>query len=94
MGHFWDNLKFRGFEFGLELNYLVRDLDATTQMVDSDFVNTEHLGFRVNSFQTLSIIPLARYKFGSCEPYIGVGLAVTRVIVKCGVWSHDQVAFL
>ena len=76
MGHFWGNLKFRGFEFGLELNYLVRDLDATTQVVDSDFVNKEHLGFRVNSFQTLSIIPLARYKFGSCEPYIGVGLAV------------------
>jgi opacity protein-like surface antigen len=81
-GHFVDNFKLRGFEFGLELNYLVRDLDATTQVVDSDFENTEHLGFRVNSFQTLSIIPLVRYKYGNFEPYIGMGLAVNLLDIE------------
>jgi opacity protein-like surface antigen len=75
-GHFWDSLKWQGFKFGLELNYLRRDLDATTQVVDSDFVNTENLGFRNKSFQTLSLIPLVRYEFEKFAPYFGVGLAV------------------
>jgi opacity protein-like surface antigen len=75
-GHFGEKFVWRGFKFGLELNYLRRDLDATTQVVDSDFANIESLGFRIKSFQTLSLTPLARYEFGSFEPYFGVGLAV------------------
>jgi len=75
-GHFWNNFTWRGFEFGLEMNYFKRDLDATARIVDSDFSGIESLGFRINSFQTLGLIPLVRKKLGTYEPYFGIGLAV------------------
>ena len=76
LGHFWDDFELKGFKFGLEFNYLNRDLDATTKFIGSTFPNQEHLGFRINSFHTISFIPLARYALGNFEPHFGVGLAV------------------
>jgi opacity protein-like surface antigen len=77
VGHFWENFKLEGFEFGLELSYFKRDLDATARIVGSDFGAGETLGFRINSFQTLGLIPLVRKSFGKYEPYFGIGLAVS-----------------
>ena len=77
VGNFWDNLKLGGFEFGLELNYFKRDLDATARIVASDFGAGETLGFRMNSFQTLGLMPLVRKSFGNYQPYFGIGMAVS-----------------
>jgi len=77
VGHFWEHLTWRGLEFGLEMNYFKRDLDATARIVDSDFGGVESLGFRINSFQTLGLIPLVRKSLGAYEPYLGIGLAVS-----------------
>ncbi|MBC8284400.1 MAG: outer membrane beta-barrel protein [Nitrospinae bacterium] len=79
LGHFWDDFELKGFKFGLEFNYLNRDLDATTKFIGSTFPNQEHLGFRINTFHTLTLIPLARYAFGNFEPHFGVGLAVNLI---------------
>ncbi len=81
-GHFWDQSAIMGFDFGVELNYFNRDLDATLQEIASYFPNAEHLGFRVNSFQTVSLIPLLRYKFDKFAPYVGVGLALNILDVE------------
>ena len=79
LGHFWDDYELKGFKFGLEFNYLNRDLDATTKFIGSTFPNQENLGFRINSFQTIAIIPLARYAFGNFEPHLGLGLAANII---------------
>ena len=79
LDHFWDDYELKGFKFGLEFNYLNRDLDATTEFIGSTFLNQEHLGFRINSFHTTVIILLARYALGNFEPHLGLGLAANII---------------
>jgi opacity protein-like surface antigen len=92
VGNFWDSLKWGGFEFGLELNYFNRDLDATSRIVDSDFGAGETLGFRINSFQTLGLIPLIRKKIGNYEPFVGVGLAVSLLDAEDAILGKNSIS--